>query len=137
MVSVLWKIPFRKIRLEKGRSICVILAVFCTTVLFTTVFSTLFFAVDAAEEMMRETSPILADAALVVTQEEHERICHNKRVAETGMGIRFAIVREPSGAGGIQMFTFDDRMAEWMRYYPTKGRMPVNAHEIEIGRAHV
>ena len=74
MVSVLWKIPFRKIRLEKGRSICVILAVFCTTVLFTTVFSTLFFAVDAAEEMMRETSPILADAALVVTQEEHERI---------------------------------------------------------------
>ena len=132
MVSVLWKIPFRKIRLEKGRSICVILAVFCTTVLFTTVFSTLFFAVDAAEEMMRETSPILADAALVVTQEEHERICHNKRVAETGMGIRFAIVREPSGAGGIQMFTFDDRMAEWMRYYPTKGRMPVNAHEIVV-----
>lgn len=132
MVSVLWKIPFRKIRLEKGRSICVILAVFCTTVLFTTVFSTLFFAVDAAEEMMRETSPILADAALVVTEEEHERICHNKRVAETGMGIRFAIVREPSGAGGIQMFTFDDRMAEWMRYYPTKGRMPENAHEIVV-----
>lgn len=132
MVSVLWKIPFRKIRLEKGRSICVILAVFCTTVLFTTVFSTLFFAVDAAEEMMRETSPILADAALVVTQEEHERICHNKRVAQTGIGIRFAIVREPSGAGGIQMFAFDDKMAEWMRYYPTKGRMPEKDHEIVV-----
>lgn len=132
MKSVLKKLPYRKVMREKGRSVCMIAAVFLTTVLFVTVFSALFFVADAAKEMMRSSSPVLADAMLVVSEEEHERICHNKRVAEAAMGIRFAILRESSGVGGIQMFTFEDKMAEWMRYYPTKGRMPAGDKEIVV-----
>lgn len=132
MTGVLTKIPVRKALREKGKSICVIAAVFFTTVLFVTVFATLLFVFDAAEEMLRASSPMLADASFVVTQEEYERIKVSRRVKDAGLGIRLAETMEPSGAGGIQLFCFEDRMAQWMRYNPVKGRMPQSAHEIVV-----
>lgn len=132
MADVLKKIPIRKALREKGKSSYVIAAVFFTTVLFVTVFSTLFFVKDAAEEMMRSASPMLADAAFTVTEEEYGRVCQNKRVSEAGMGIRIGEMMEPSGAGGILLFTFEDRMAQWMRYAPKEGRMPKKGNEIVL-----
>lgn len=131
-MNVLMKIPTRKIMREKGKSICVILAVFFTTVLFVMVFSTLLFLLDAGEEMVRASSPMLMDAALSVTKEEYGRIGQNKRVSDIGMGIRLGIMREPSGAGGIQLYHFEEKMARWMRYYPTEGRMPQNGREVAL-----
>ena len=132
MKSVLMKIPVRKAIREKGKSICVMLAVFFTTVLFVTVFATLFFVADAAEEMMRAASPMLADAAFVTTGEEYERVCKSKRVKEAGMGIRFGEMIEPSGVGGIPLFSFEEKMAQWMKYYPVEGRMPKKGNEIVV-----
>ncbi|MDE6845584.1 MAG: ABC transporter permease [Lachnospiraceae bacterium] len=132
MKSVLKKIPVRKAIREKGKSFCVILAVFFTTVLFVMVFSTLFFVVDAAEEMMRAASPMLADAAFVTTGEEYDKVCKSKRVEEAGMGIRFGETIEPTGVGGILLFDFEDKMAQWMKYYPVEGRMPQKGNEIVI-----
>lgn len=132
MVGTLKKIPIRKAIREKGKSICVILAVFFTTVLFVTVFATLFFVVDAAEEMMRAASPMLADAALVTTGEEYERVCKSKRVEAAAKGIRFGETMEPSGVGEILLFDFEDKMAQWMKYYPAEGRMPERGHEIVV-----
>lgn len=132
MVGTLKKIPVRKAIREKGKSICVILAVFFTTVLFVTVFATLFFVVDAAEEMMRAASPMLADAALVTTGEEYERVCKSKRVEAAAKGIRFGETMEPSGVGEILLFDFEDKMAQWMKYYPAEGRMPERGHEIVV-----
>ncbi|MDE7259832.1 MAG: hypothetical protein K2N77_11450, partial [Lachnospiraceae bacterium] len=132
MVGTLKKIPIRKAIREKGKSLCVMSAVFFTTVLFVTVFSTLFFVMDAAEEMMRAASPILSDAAFSVTEEEYERICQSKHVAEAGRGIRFGIMMEPSGVGGIPLFNFEDKMAQWMKYYPIDGRMPEKGNEIVV-----
>lgn len=132
MVGTLKKIPIRKAIREKGKSICVILAVFFTTVLFVTVFATLFFVVDAAEEMMRTASPMLADAALVTTGEEYERVCKSKRVEAAGKGIRFGETIEPSGVGEILLFDFEDKMAQWMKYYPAEGRMPERGNEIVV-----
>lgn len=132
MVGTLKKIPTRKAIREKGKSICVILAVFFTTVLFVTVFATLFFVVDAAEEMMRAASPMLADAALVTTGEEYERVCKSKRVDAAAKGIRFGETMEPSGVGEILLFDFEDKMAQWMKYYPAEGRMPERGNEIVV-----
>ncbi|MCM1257868.1 MAG: ABC transporter permease [Roseburia sp.] len=132
MANVLKKIPLRKAIREKGKSICVTAAVFFTTVLFVTVFSTLFFILDAGEEMMRASSPMLMDASLSVTEEEYERISQNHRVSESGVGIRLGIMREPSGAGGIQLYHFEEKMTRWMRYYPTEGRMPERGREIVL-----
>lgn len=132
MVGTLKKIPTRKAIREKGKSICVILAVFFTTVLFVTVFATLFFVVDAAEEMMRAASPMLADAALVTTGEEYERVCKSKRVDAAAKGIRFGETMEPSGVGEILLFDFEDKMAQWMKYYPAEGRMPGRGNEIVV-----
>lgn len=132
MANVLKKIPLRKAIREKGKSICVIAAVFFTTVLFVTVFSTLFFILDAGEEMMRASSPMLMDASMSVTEEEYKRIGKNHRVSETGLGIRLGIMQEPSGAGGIQLYHFEEKMARWMRYYPTEGRMPERGREIVL-----
>ena len=103
MVSILKKIPIRKAVREKGKSLCVAAAVFFTTVLFVMVFSTLFFVMDAAEEMMKASSPMLSDAVLNVTEEEYERICAKPRVAETSTGIIFARIRESSGAGMLTL----------------------------------
>ena len=132
MVGTLKKIPIRKAIREKGKSLCVMSAVFFTTVLFVTVFSTLFFVMDAAGEMMKAASPIRSDAAFGVTEEEYERICQSKRVAEAGRGIRFGVVIEPSGVGGIPLFNFEDKMAQWMKYYPVEGRMPEKDNEIVV-----
>ena len=132
MVSVLKKIPIRKAVREKGKSLCVIAAVFFTTVLFVMVFSTLFFVMDAAEEMMKASSPMLSDAALNVTEEEYERICVNPRVAETSTGIMVARTREPSGAGLVTLYDAEEQMARWMRYYPVEGRMSERGNEIVV-----
>lgn len=131
-MNVLMKIPMRKAIREKGKSLCVIAAVFFTTVLFVIVFCTLFFLLDAGEEMLRVSSPMKMDAALSVTEEEYERIGKNKRVSDKSIGIRLGIMREPSGAGGIQLYHFEEKMAEWMRYCPTEGRMPENGREIVL-----
>lgn len=132
MVGALQKIPIRKAIREKGKSLCVILAVFFTTVLFVTVFSTLFFAVDAAEEMLRASSPVLADAVFVTAGEEYAKVCESKRVEEAGMGIRFGEAIEPSGVGGMPLFCFEHKMAQWMKYYPAEGRMPEKGNEIVV-----
>lgn len=132
MTNVLNRIPVRKAVREKGKSLCVMAAVFMTTVLFVTVFSTLFFLADAAEEMMRASAPMLADVSFAVTKEQYEAVCQNQLVAEAGYGIRLGIMRVPSGAGGIQLFDFEDKMAQWMRYAPTQGRMPERGHEIVV-----
>lgn len=129
-MNVLMKIPIRRAVWEKGKSVSVILAVFFTTVLFVMVFSALFFILDAGEEMMRASSPMAMDAALSVTEEEYDRIGQNKRVSDTGIAIRLGIMREPSGAGGIQLYHFEEKMARWMRYYPAEGRMPEKGREI-------
>ncbi len=132
MVSVLKKIPIRKAVREKGKSLCVAAAVFFTTVLFVMVFSTLFFVMDAAEEMMKASSPILSDAVLNVTEEEYERICANPRTAEASTGIIVARMRESSGAGLVTLYDAEEQMARWMRYYPVEGRMPGRGNEIVV-----
>lgn len=131
MKKMLKKIPYRKAAREKGKSVCLIFAIFLTTMLFVTVFSTLFFITDAAQEMLRSTSPILADAALAVTDQEYENICQNPRVLETGSGIRMGIMRDATSAG-VQLFDFDEKMAQWMRFYPIKGHMPESVNEIVV-----
>ena len=132
MANVLNKIPIRKALREKGKSICIILAVFFTTVLFVTFFSTMFFVLDAGEEMMRATSPILSDAWLITTEEEYDRICQYPLVSEAGRGIRIGSMPEPSGVGDLLLFDFDEKMAQWMRYYPTEGHMPEKGNEIVV-----
>lgn len=132
MVSILKKIPIRKAVREKGKSLCVAAAVFFTTVLFVMVFSTLFFVMDAAAEMMKASSPMLSDAVLNVTEEEYERICANPRVAETSTGIIVARMRESSGAGLVTLYDAEEQMARWMRYYPVEGRMPGQGNEIVV-----
>ena len=132
MANVLNKIPIRKALREKGKSICIISAVFFTTVLFVTVFSTLFFVIDTGEEMMREASPILSDAMLVTTDEVYERISQNSLVSEAAMGIRIGSTLEPSGVGQLLLLDFDEKMAQWTRFYPQEGRMPEKGNEIVV-----
>ena len=100
--------------------------------LFRSVFSTLFFVMDAAAEMMKASSPMLSDAVLNVTEEEYERICANPRVAETSTGIIVARMRESSGAGLVTLYDAEEQMARWMRYYPVEGRMPRQGNEIVV-----
>lgn len=132
MTDVLNKIPIRKALREKGKSICIISAVFFTTVLFVTVFSTLFFVKDTGEEMMREASPILSDAMFVTTEEVYERISQNPLVSEAAMGIRIGSTLEPSGVGQLLLLDFDEKMARWTRFYPQEGRMPEKGNEIVV-----
>lgn len=130
MVSVLRKIPIRKAVREKGKSLCVVAAVFFTTALFVMVFSALFFVLDAAEEMERASSPMLSDVALSVTEEEYGRILANPRVAEASKGVMVGRTPDSSGAGLVPLFDFEEKMARWMRYYPAEGRMPEQGNEI-------
>ncbi len=132
MVSVLRKIPIRKAVREKGKSMCVVAAVFFTTVLFVMVFSTLFFVMDAAEEMMKASSPMLSDVMLNVTEDEYERICASPRVAETSLGIIVAKTLDSSGVGLVPLYDAEEQMARWMRYYPVEGRMPEQGNEIVV-----
>lgn len=131
MKRVINKIPLRKAARQKGKSVCLIFAVFLTTMLFVTVFSMLFFIADAAQEMQRANAPILADTALVVTDQEYEKIARNPRVAEIGSAVRIGTARDAIDAD-IQLFDFDETMAQWMHVYPAKGRMPEAVNEIVV-----
>lgn len=134
MTGVLKKIPARKIMRETGKSLCVMAAVFFTTVLFVVVFSTLFFVKDAAEEMMRMTSPMLMDAIIHVSTQECGRVCENPRVAEADTDV--IIARAPyvssTGMGDEPLMYSGEQMARWMRYYPEEGRMPEKGNEIVV-----
>jgi len=132
VVNVLKKIPKRKIFREKGRSICVISAVFFTTVLFVTVFSALFAIVDAGEEMLRKSSPIATDMALFLTEEEYERVSKNDLISQSSTGIWIGYMESPAGNEKINLYSFQEKMARWLRYYPTEGRMPQKADEIVV-----
>ncbi len=132
MVSVLKKIPIRKIAREKGKSVCVAVAVFFTTVLFVAVFSTLFFVKDAAEEMMRRTAPLLSDAAIHVTEEEYERICANPRAAEVSSWVIVANTPGVTDLDDLPLMSCEAQMAQWVRFYPEEGRMPEKGNEIVV-----
>ena len=136
MTDVLKKIPVRKIMREKGKSLCVTAAVFFTTVLFVIVFSTLFFVKDAAEEMLRMTSPMLMDAIIHVSEDECERICASPRVAETSTDVIIARTEYSPGigekVGRMAFIDSEEQMARWLRYYPEEGRMPEKDNEIVV-----
>lgn len=129
--DVLKKIPARKIMREKGKSLCVTAAVFFTTVLFVIVFSTLFFVKEAAEEMLRMTSPMLMDAIIHVSEDECERICASPRAAETSTDVIIAMMPYSSGMD-MAFVDSEEQMAWWMRYYPEEGRMPETGNEIVV-----
>jgi len=132
-VTDVWKrIPVRKIVREKGKSFCVTAAVFFTTALFVMVFSTLFFVKDAAEEMLQRSAPMLADAAIHVTQEEYERICTNPRAAEASRWFIVARMPEVSALGDMPLMVCEEQMARWARIYPAEGRMPEKGNEIVV-----
>lgn len=136
VTNVLKKIPARKIMQEKGKSLCVTAAVFFTTVLFVIVFSTLFFVKDAAEEMLRMTSPMLMDAYIHVSEEECERICASPRAAETSTDVIVARTEYSPGVGEkvgqMAFIDSEEQMARWMRYYPEEGRMPEKGNEVVV-----
>ena len=136
MTDVLKKIPVRKIMREKGKSLCVTAAVFFTTVLFVIVFSTLFFVKDAAEEMLRMTSPMLMDAIIHVSEDECERICASPRAAETSTDVIIARTEYSPGigekVGQMAFIDSEEQMARWLRYYPEEGRMPEKGNEVVV-----
>lgn len=132
MINVLKKIPARKILREKGRSFCVIAAVFFTTALFVMVFSAFFSIKDAVEEMQQRSAPMLSDAAIHVMPDEYERICTNPRVAEVSSWFTVARMQEISNLDTAPLMECESQMAKWARLYPTEGRMPEKANEIVV-----
>lgn len=132
MANVLKRIPMRKIIQEKGKSFCVVAAVFFTTTLFVMVFSTLFFLKDAAEEMQQRSAPMLSDAAIHVTQDEYARICANPRASAVSSWFIVARTPEVTGFGDAPLMECEEQMAQWARIYPTKGRMPEKGNEIVV-----
>lgn len=132
MNNVLKKIPIRKILREKGKSFCVIAAVFFTTALFVMVFSALFSIKDAVEEMLQRSAPMLSDAAIRVMPDEYERICTNPRAAEVSSWFTVARMQEISNLDTAPLMECEAQMAQWARLYPTEGRMPEKGNEIVV-----
>lgn len=132
MNNVLKELPIRKIQREKGKSFCVIAAVFFTTALFVMVFSAFFSIKDAVEEMLQRSAPMLSDVAIHVMPDEYERICANPRAEEVSSWFIVARTPEVTGFGDAPLMECEAQMAQWARLYPTEGRMPEKGNEIVV-----
>lgn len=103
MLSTLRKISVRKVLREKGKSSCIVAAVFLTTVLFVMIFSALFFVRDALNELARKDNAWLADAAFIVTEDEAVRIEKSPLVETSSFGFHVGEIeiREENSSADI------------------------------------
>lgn len=133
MAETLKKIPYRRVVREKGKSACIIAALFLTTVLFVVIFSALFFTQDALKEFARKNSFWTADAAFMVNDEQYEKIEKSTLVSNVSSGYSIGGIYD---AGGylieIELVDYENQMAHWMNCYPTEGRMPQKKNEIVV-----
>lgn len=137
MLPVLKKISIRKIKNEKGKSACTILAVFLTTILFIVIFSTIFFIKDALDEIARDSSSWIGDAAFIVTDEQGRAIENSNLVSETTYGLHVGEILDSGGYLDIELVSYQDKMAHWMKCYPTTGRMPQKENEIVVSEQYL
>lgn len=134
MLSTLRKISVRKVLREKGKSSCIVAALFLTTVLFVIIFSTLFFVKDALNELGRKDNAWLADAAFIVTEDEAGRIEESPLVEMTGSGFHVGEleIRDKNSSAHIELVYYEEAMMQWMKCYPTIGRIPQSGKEIVV-----
>lgn len=130
MFPVLRRISIRKTANEKGKSICIILAVFLTAILFIVVFSTVFFFKDALEEVLRDSAGWMGDAAFIATDEEAQKIADSNLVSDSAYG--FHIGETMDSGAYIELVSYEEKMAYWMECHPAQGRMPEKDHEIVV-----
>lgn len=137
MNSTLRKISIRKIVREKGKSTCIVVAIFLTTVMFISIFSIVFFVMDALEELAKRNVSWMADAAFLVTDEEFEKIKKSKLVSDISFGFHIGEISNREENTDIELVYYEEKMAYWMKCYPTKGRMPRTGNEIVVSDKHL
>lgn len=131
-INTLRKISIRKALREKGTSICIILALFLTTVMLVMIFSAVFFVRDALEELAAKNASWTADAAFIVNDEQYEKICRSSLVADVSYGLHIGEIYDSGGFPDIELVSYEEKMAHWMKCYPTEGRMPQKENEIAV-----
>ncbi|MFP3153730.1 FtsX-like permease family protein [Lachnospiraceae bacterium ZAX-1] len=137
MVPTLKKISIRKVMREKGKSSCIVLALFLTTVMFIMIFSTFFFMKDALDEIARTSAAWSGHAAFIVTDEEEKAIENSDLVSETTSGLHVGEILDSGGYMTIELVSYEEEMAYWMKCYPTEGRMPKKGDEIVVSRRYL
>lgn len=137
MLPLLKKISLRKIANEKGKSACTILAIFLTTILFIVIFSTVFFIKDALDEISRDSASWIGDAAFIATDEEAEKIVNSDLVSDSTYGLHIGEILDSGGYIDMELVSYEEKMAHWMKCYPTEGHMPVTDHEIVVSKEYL
>ena len=134
MILTLRKISIRKVLRERGKSSCIVVAIFLTTVLFVFIFSALFFIKDALNELARKDNSWLADAAFIVTEDEAEQIKESSLVESFSSGIHVGKmqIHEENVSADIELVYYEEAMMQWMKCFPMMGRVPQAGKEIAV-----
>lgn len=137
MPPLLKKIAVKKITNEKGKSACTLLAVFLTTMLFIVVFSSGFFVMDSLDEITRDSLSWMGDAAFIVTDAQARKVAESSLVSDLAHGFHIGEIMDSAGNTDIELVTYEEKMAQWMKCFPVKGRMPEKGHEIVVSKQYL
>lgn len=124
----------RSFQKNKGRNFVAILAIFLTTMMFTTLFTLAQSMSQNLEEMyLRQAGTIAHATTKQITDKEIEQIASHPEVVSYGKSIVVGLAENKKLAGRqVEIRYASDQYAKDDFAYPTTGKMPENKNEIAL-----
>ncbi len=125
MLPVCRKIAAGSLLEHKFQSACVIAAVMLTTVLFTTVFASVFYFQSSIRQAQMENAAWTAHGAVIgVSEEQIRAMAQDSRVSDASCYQHLGFLKDDAADEVIEMQYCEDKLASWMFYEPVWGHMP-------------
>lgn len=133
MLPVCRKIAAGSLLEHKFQSACVIAAVMLTTVLFTTVFASVFYFQSSIRQAQMENAAWTAHGAVIgVSEEQIRAMAQDSRVSDASCYQHLGFLKDDAADEVIEMQYCEDKLASWMFYEPVWGHMPTGRMEAVV-----
>ena len=133
MLPVCRKIAAGSLLEHKFQSACVIAAVMLTTVLFTTVFASVFYFQSSIRQAQMENAAWTAHGAVIgVSEEQIRAMAQDSRVSDASCYPHLGFLKDDAADEVIEMQYCEDKLASWMFYEPVWGHMPAGGMEAVV-----
>lgn len=131
--NLLNRIAYRNICRKKGRSICIVIAIFITAFLSMIAVSAYSYIESSVRRLLESERAWAGDAGIFVYSEDDiSAISNDNGIDRIGCGYHLGAIFDDQGYVQTEIAYYDDLLAEWMNCYPNKGRMPQSVNEIVV-----
>ncbi len=129
------KLAVKKLLESKAQTICMIVSVILTTVLFTTAFSAIFYFKDSIRKVVMENASWTAHGAVAeVTDEQYETMKQNPDISDISCYQHLGFLKEETQDEVVEIEYSEDTIAKWMNFGLSWGRMPSEKYEVALSQ---